>query len=135
RLSLTLFSSIQVGDMCEVITKKINNKEVRIADIKADYIENIVNSAALCDQINRIVLFGSSTEERCTESSDIDIAVFGTLSKARMFSSKGYKKFIQAIVSYGGVQDYDVLYFDDSKAYSDNIMSDISNGVLLYTKG
>ena len=108
--------------MCKLITKRIKDRDIRVADIKADYVENIINSTDLCDQINRIILFGSAAEERCTEISDIDIAVFGSKTKSQMFSSKGYKDFIQSVVSYGGAQDYDILYFDDRKTYSGGIM-------------
>ncbi|SEA35530.1 Nucleotidyltransferase domain-containing protein [Oribacterium sp. KHPX15] len=122
-------------DMCKLITKRIKNRNIHIADIKEDYIDNIISSADLCDQINRIILFGSAAEDRCTEQSDIDIAVFGSQTKSRMYASKGYKAFIQAVVSYGGAQDYDILYFDDRKTYSGGIMSDIQKGEVLYSRG
>ena len=47
----------------------------QIAEIKLPYIENIVRRATKSPHIDRIVLFGSSLEERCTVDSDIDIAV------------------------------------------------------------
>ena len=121
--------------MCKLITKKIQDRHIRVADIKEDYIDNIINSAELCNQINRIVLFGSATEERCTEISDIDIAVFGSRTKSQMYSSKEYKAFIQAVVSYGGAQDYDILYFDDRKTSSGGIIEDIRNGEVLFERG
>ena len=120
--------------MCKVITRKIGKRDVRVADIKADYIENIANSALLCDKISRIILFGSATEGRCTDRSDIDIAVFGNLSKSKMYSSRGYRAFINSVVSFGGAQDYDILYFDDRKPSQDAIMSEIQKGEVLYTK-
>lgn len=121
--------------MCRLITKTIKNRDIRIADIKEEYIDNIISNAKLCDQINQIILFGSAAEDKCSENSDIDIAVFGSQTKSRMYASKGYKDFIQAVVSYGGAQDYDILYFDDRKTYSGRIMNDIYNGEILYTKG
>ena len=48
-----------------------------VADIKLPHINNITQEACKTKSINRIVLFGSSIEDRCTEQSDIDIAVFG----------------------------------------------------------
>ena len=121
--------------MCKLITKKVQDRDIKVADIKSDYIDNIVSSASLCNQINRIILFGSAIEERCTERSDIDIAVFGSQTKSKMFASKGYKDFVQSVVSYGGAQDYDILYFDDRKEHAGSIMSDIQYGEVLYARG
>ena len=64
--------------MCKLIS--IGNGKA-IADIKHKYIKNITRQAHECKNISRIVLFGSSLEERCTEKSDIDIAVFGKINR------------------------------------------------------
>ena len=60
--------------MCNLVRYK-NSKLV--ADIKLPYIIIISKQAEKAKNISRIMLFGSSIEERCTEESDIDIAVFG----------------------------------------------------------
>ena len=52
-----------------------------VADIKLRHIDNIAEQAKEAKNIRRIMLFGSALEERCSERSDIDIAVFGTKAK------------------------------------------------------
>ncbi len=118
--------------MCKLITKQIDNREIRVADIKSSYIDNIINSAKLCDQINRIVLFGSAIEERCTEESDIDIAVYGSKPENKMLLSKSYKAFVRGIFSYDLFQDYDILYFQEGTEEDLSIQKDIRKGIILY---
>ena len=89
----------------------------------------------MCDQINKIVLFGSATEERCTNQSDIDIAVFGNLTESRMLKSKSYKNFVRGILSYDLSQDYDILYFREGSAKDLPIQKEVNRGVVLYEKG
>jgi predicted nucleotidyltransferase len=120
--------------MCKLITKQIDNREIRVADIKSSYIDNIINSAQLCDQINRIVLFGSAIEERCTEESDIDIAVYGSKPENKMLLSKSYKAFVRGIFSYDLFQDYDILYFQEGTEEDLSIQKDIRKGIILYEK-
>ena len=68
--------------MCNLTAIDVNNKKVMVADIKKDYILNIVDSVRHCSAINKVVLFGSSTGDNCSEQSDIDIAVFGDKTKS-----------------------------------------------------
>ena len=120
--------------MCQLVSLKANGKVIKVAGVKMDYIKNIIDKASLCELIDKIVLFGSCLNEKCTEDSDIDIAVFGSISKSKMFNSRGYKSFINSIASYGEVQDYDILYFDSTKDNGCSIMEDIELGVVLYEK-
>lgn len=116
--------------MCKLV--ELDNR-IRVADIKADSVENIIQAASLCDDIQRIILFGSSIREDCTSESDIDIAVFGKKVQSRMFKSASYKKFLDKLYRYDDFSEsYDILYFKDS--YTDNsaIMQQIQNGVLIY---
>lgn len=53
-------------------------ENIRVAAIKYDY---IINQTQKCKNISKIILFGSSIEERCQQKSDIDIAVFGEKSQ------------------------------------------------------
>lgn len=62
--------------MCKVNTLKLNDRTIRVADLKRDFIRNIAESIALCDHIQKVVLFGSCLESRCKETSDIDIAAY-----------------------------------------------------------
>lgn len=74
---------------------KIDNGNY-VADMKHKYIVNIADQAKQCSNISRIVLFGSALETRCTEKSDIDIAVFGEESKANTCVQKNSKIFKDA---------------------------------------
>lgn len=112
------------------------DKDIFVAEIKYDYIVNIINQANKCRGIDRIVLFGSSLGEDCKEESDIDIAVFGTKSKNAYLKSKEFKDFHRNVFKFqsNNGQDYDILYFVSGKEYEDNIMTDIENGVDIYRR-
>lgn len=66
--------------MCKMVQYE-NGKLV--AGIKLPHIMNISKQAEKAKNISRIMLFGSSIEDRCTEESDIDIAVFGEKTRGR----------------------------------------------------
>lgn len=95
---------------------------------------NIVKQAESCENICRIMLFGSSLEEWCTDESDIDIAVFGKQSKNKYLQSKEFKNFQDQLFLYDLNQDYDILYFADSVQHNDLILQDINNGVEIYRR-
>ena len=76
------------------------DKDIFVAEIKYDYIVNIINQANKCRGIERIVLFGSSLGEDCKEESDIDIAVFGTKSKNAYLKSKEFKDFHRNVFKF-----------------------------------
>ena len=124
--------------MCNMTTiNTYNNNQIKVADIKKAYILNIIDACKHCSSIKKVVLFGSSLEERCNQISDIDIAVFGDRSKAKMFRLKSYRKFVDEICKFGGVndlQDYDILYFEDGKAGDAAILRDIAQGAVLYER-
>ena len=122
-------------DMCNLTAIDINNKKVMVADIKKDFILNIINSVRHCNAINKVVLFGSSTGNNCSEQSDIDIAVFGDKTRSKMLSSKDYRAFVDAVCGFELAQDYDILYFGSEKMQTPSIMKDISRGVVLYERG
>ena len=117
------------------VIETADKRKIKVADIKKDYIMNIIKASALCKNITKIILFGSSLEDRCKANSDIDIAVFGDKSKAQMFKSKDYRAFVNAICSYGDLQDYDILYFMNNKNSGEAILCDIAQGTVLYEKG
>ena len=120
--------------MCRIINLDIGDRSVSVADIKSEYIKNIVDCVSLCNLIDKIVLFGSAIEDRCREDSDIDIAIFGKESKGKMFKDRSYNNYINSILSYGDIQDYDILYFDSKKKYDSAIMHDIENGEVLFER-
>ena len=105
-----------------------------VAEIKLRHIQNIAEQASKTKGIDRIMLFGSSIEERCTATSDIDIAVFGKLSKAKYIDSKEYKSFQNGIFRFDWDQNYDILYFPESAKASDLILRDINHGVEIYRR-
>lgn len=117
--------------MCK-LTALSDGKQV--ADIKLPYIKNIVSEAAHCKHIQRIMLFGSSLEERCTDLSDIDIAIFGDLTKSRYYSTKEYRDFVNHLFDFDFHQDYDILYFKDGAKSTAPILEDISRGLEIYRR-
>ena len=106
----------------------------RVADIKLPHIRNIVGQANAAKNINRIMLFGSATEERCTDCSDIDIALFGNLPKSTYLNSKEFKAFQDAIFRFDFDQDYDILYFSDKQPQNAPILNDVFMGTEIYRR-
>ena len=116
-------------------TVQIGNRTIRVAEIKQKYIENVIDAARKCSLIDRVVLFGSCTEECCKESSDIDIAVFGTQTPNRALSSKKYERFARQLYAFDNhAQSYDILYFKTGTKQDSLIMIDISKGEILYER-
>ncbi|MDY6290293.1 MAG: nucleotidyltransferase domain-containing protein [Succiniclasticum sp.] len=121
--------------MCMVKTIQIDNRTIRVAEIKQKYIKNVIDAARKCSFIDRVVLFGSCIEERCKDSSDIDIAVFGSQTPYRALSSKKYESFARQLYAFDNhVQSYDILYFKTGSKEDSPIMADISRGVVLYER-
>jgi len=116
--------------MCKMVRYE---KGKYVADIKLPHIRNISVQAEKAKGISRIVLFGSSTEERCSPESDIDIAVFGEKTRSYI-DSKEFKAFKKGLFSFDWDQDYDVLYFKENTNCSAEIMKDIQNGVEIYRR-
>ena len=121
--------------MCQVKEMRIDNRIIRVADIKQKYISNIIDAAKKCAFIDKIVLFGSSLEERCTDDSDIDLAIFGNQTKYRCLNSKEYRRFAEELYSFDDFnQSYDLLYFKSGKDSSGLIVDDINNGEVIYDR-
>ena len=121
--------------MCKVITMNVDNRKFRVAEIKKKYMTNIIDAAKKCDFIERVVLFGSSIEDRCRESSDIDIAVFGNQIRSKALSSKKYEQFARQVFAFSNFdQDYDILYFKSGSNIKNLSMDDITKGEVLYER-
>lgn len=120
--------------MCKVIETYIGKNKVKVADIKKKYLENVVDAAGKCDYIDRIIVFGSSTNSECKEESDIDLAIFGNVARGKCLTSKKYENFLKQVYSYDDFrQSYDILYFKSGQKYKDSlIMDNIGLGELLY---
>ena len=121
--------------MCAVTDYVIDGRTIHMADIKQKYIENIIDAAKKCDYIDRIILFGSSLEERCRNDSDMDLAIFGNQPEGKCLTSAKYRKFARQLSSYDNFnQNYDLLYFKTGKKYSGMIMNHILEGETLYER-
>ena len=105
-----------------------------VADIKLRHIDNIAEQAKEAKNIRRIMLFGSALEERCSERSDIDIAVFGTKAKGSYIDSKEFREFKRGLFRFDWDQDYEVLYFKDDEDCKAAIMTDIRRGVEIFRR-
>ena len=74
--------------MCKLVAiENSKHEKINVADIKKDYILNIIKSCSLCEKIQKVILFGSSIGAHCREESDIDVAVFGSDTKGKIFKS------------------------------------------------
>ena len=121
--------------MCRVKTTTILDTTFNVAEIKEKYIRNVIDAASQCDLIDRIVLFGSSTSNKCKNDSDIDLAIFGSETEYKALRSKKYDRFTSQIYSFDDSgQSYDLLYFVTGKKYKGLIMNDIENGELIYAR-
>ncbi len=98
--------------MCKLISINTNyGEEVKVADIKSVCIENLINVAPICNHISEIILFGSALEEKCTDDSDIDIAIISKKSVSALSKSKAFSNMLRAIYTADWSQEYDKLYF------------------------
>ena len=121
--------------MCRMVTVNTRSGPVRVAGIKSKYIKNIADAATKCDYIDKIVLFGSCTSNKCTSESDIDLAVFGNVSKGKCLTSKKYEQFLKQVFSFDRFsQAYDILYFKSGGSYTDGILVEIAKGEVLYER-
>lgn len=84
---------------------------VKVSEVKAAYIKQLIELAAICPKIESIILFGSSLDERCTEYSDIDFIIVSELTVGALCNLKSYQNFSSKFFGLSNYQDYDVLYF------------------------
>ena len=111
-------------------------KDIRVAEIKYAYIVNIIKQAQNCKNISKIILFGSSIEERCKPDSDIDIAVFGDKKPYVYLKSAEFRNFNDNVFSFNDFdgQDYDILYFTDNIDDNSDLMKNIRQGAEIYRR-
>lgn len=125
--------------MCKLV--KIRNslgEEIEVAEMKADTIIQIIKIAKICDKIDYIYLFGSSVEERCTDESDIDLAIISNVTASKLYSRSSYRKFKERLYAIDRDQEYDRLQFNSLKAIRNSkepvCLDIISKGKLLYQR-
>ena len=111
-------------------------EHIRVAEIKYDYIVNIIKQAQKCKNISKIILFGSSIEERCNKNSDIDIAVFGDKKPYIYLKSAEFRCFNDNVFAFNDFdgQDYDILYFVDNTNDDSELMKNIKQGAEIYRR-
>lgn len=113
----------------------VGTRQIGVAEIKQKYIRNIIDAASQCDLIDRVVLFGSSLEKYCRDTSDIDIAVFGNQPRYRALTSKKYERFARQLYAFDDyAQAYDILYFQSGSGKSNLILHEISREEELYAR-
>ena len=122
--------------MCEMTTIKTAYGINQVAAHKKDCVANVIDAARSSDIISKIVLFGSTTRKDCKKQSDIDLAVFGESTRAKMLRSKQYKDFLTKIRHFNKIQSYDILYFESEKyqGIQTAIREEIDKGIVLYDK-
>ena len=125
--------------MCKLV--KITNslgEQIEVAEIKADTIKKIIKIAKICDKIDYIYLFGSSVEERCTDESDIDLAIISNDSASKLCNRSSYREFKERLYAIDTDQEYDRLQFNSLKAIRNSkepiCLDIISKGKLLYQR-
>lgn len=89
-----------------------------------------------CKNISKIILFGSSIEERCQQKSDIDIAVFSEKKPTSYLKSAEFRNFNDKIFAFNNFdgQDYDILYFAENNNDTSKLMQNIKNGAEIYRR-
>ena len=117
--------------MCSIVT---TSNGALVASVKKYHVDNIISNAGECEDIDRIILFGSSVEERCTDKSDIDIAVFSNKPRMKFLSSRSFRNFIRKVYSFDEEQRYDVIYFKTGKDYKEPIFKEVMKGNVIYAK-
>ena len=104
------FVGVKGKCMCRLVDIKTNHGEdVRVADVKREEIINIINAASLCKKIDMLILYGSALEDRCTEKSDIDIAVVSKYPISKLCKLKSFHDFTTYVYKFNMNQEYDFL--------------------------
>lgn len=117
-----------------------NGSKIKVAECKKKCIENMVSVAHKCKQIDAIVLFGSTLEDRCTTDSDIDIAIISKYGISKLSVLKSFRVFMQDLYRADEMQEYDRLYFNSleeivGKVEEAPICNEILNkGKIIYSR-
>lgn len=103
--------SKEVIGMCRLIEINTNfNTRIMVAEMKAEYIANILEKAHICRNISNIFLFGSVLKIECTEGSDIDVLVVSDITRSRLYRTKSYQLFLMNLHEKDNYyQQYDVI--------------------------
>lgn len=118
--------------MCKLVNVKTNyGEEVRVAEIKRDEIKNIIDAASLCKNIDMLILYGSSLEDRCDKYSDIDIVVISKYPISKLCKLKSFHDFTTYVYKYNMDQDYDFLYYKSYEEINRNAESEMISSEII----
>lgn len=128
--------------MCKLVGIDTNfDTRIMVADIKTEYIVNILEKADICKDICSIYLFGSVLNEECKADSDIDILVVSDITRSRLYRTKNFKQFLMELHEKDDYfQQYDVICVHGMKELQKNrhrvmLYDDIlTNGRELYRR-
>ena len=113
---------------------RLSNTDIYVSELKLKYVEYIISICKDFDFIDKVILFGSTLEERCKESSDIDIVIVGNKTKSKCLTSKQYRYFAESLFSFDFGQDYDILYTNNLSKFSIELQENLKRGVVIYEK-
>lgn len=118
--------------MCKLVNVKTNyGEEVKVAEIKRDEIKNIIDAASLCKNIDMLILYGSSLEDRCDKHSDIDIVIISKYPISKLCKLKSFHDFTTYVYKYNMDQDYDFLYYKSYDEINRNAESEMISSEIL----
>lgn len=128
--------------MCKLVGIDTNfDTRIMVADIKTEYIANILEKADICKDICSIYLFGSVLNEECKADSDIDILVVSDITRSKLYRTKNFKRFLMELHEKDDYfQQYDVICVHGMKELQKNrhrvmLYDDIlTNGRELYRR-
>lgn len=128
--------------MCKLVGIDTNfDTRIMVADIKTEYIVNILEKADICKDICSIYLFGSVLNEECKADSDIDILVVSDITRSKLYRTKNFKRFLMELHEKDDYfQQYDVICVHGMKELQKNrhrvmLYDDIlTNGRELYRR-
>lgn len=108
--------------MCRLVNIDTNfDSNIMVADIKAEYIANILEKAEICRNICSIYLFGSALNEECRETSDIDVLVVSDVTRSKLYKTKSFNQFLVKLHEKDGyLQQYDVICVHGMKELEKN---------------
>lgn len=98
------------------------------------YLKSISNIAPF----NKVILFGSVARDEHTENSDIDIYIETSLETNKLYKTKAFKVFQNALFNLN-FKDYDILVYggtrDIEKVHQSPLYSQIEKeGIVIYDK-
>ena len=125
--------------MCTLVSiNTCNNESIKVAQNKAPFIKNIIDISKDYSYILKIILFGSSLTEECSDDSDIDIMLVSDVPRSKLYKNKSYRDFLRRIHDKDDYsQQYDVIcvYGAEVDREDDFYRNVRENGQLLYAKG